>query len=141
MQSHLGQYSLKVTPLFDHIKKQAQQSGVYLYYNNSKETLQLFKSEESFNCGDKYIGAIQYEGSNDYAKREPHLVSFRFKRANLPHELKQALEGITSFRRDKNSGASVNLDAESIAFKFQSLAEEGVEKTIAEIVDVLRKHV
>ncbi len=112
-------------------------TGCYIQHDQAKETLQLFLNNESFTNGERYIGAIQYEGSNHYEKREPHMVSWRFKRENLPSELKQRLEAIGTFRRDKNTGPAINPDAESIAFKFEELNELAKE-TILKIGEVLR---
>lgn len=83
-----------------------------------------------------YLGALQYEGSNNFELKEPYIVNLRFKRAHLLQELKEALENITTFRKDKNDGPEINLSAESIAFKFKTLNPE-VEETIDEIVDAL----
>lgn len=132
MKELIEEYSFKVTPIFDYIKVQTEQAGLYIHYGKSKETLQFFLSKESFIKNEKYIGAIQYEGSNDYAKKEPHLVSWRFKRANISNELKQDLESILSFRRDKNIGPKVNSSTESISFKFEYWTES-IKETIEEI--------
>jgi len=136
MKTPLDNYRFEVTPIFDYIKGQVE-IVVYLHYNQAKETMQLFLSEESFNQGDRYIGAIQYEGSNNYEEREPHLVSLRFKRSNLPEVLKNRLEEITEYRRDKNTGPAINPEAESIAFKFEVLNNE-VKDTIEKIINVFR---
>lgn len=139
MKESLVEYTFKVTPIFDYIKEQAEQAGLHIHYDNGKETLQLFLNKESYKNKERYIGAIQYEGSNDYNNREPHLVSWRFKRSNISNELKQELESITSFRRDKNIGPGVNPSTESISFKFEFL-NEAAKETIEKIVKVLRKY-
>ncbi|MDF0728925.1 hypothetical protein PY093_20135 [Cytobacillus sp. S13-E01] len=136
MKTPLDNYNFAVSPIFNFIKDQAEEA-VFLHYDIAKETLQLFRSEESYKNGDRYIRAIQYEGSNDYVKREPHVVSIRFKRANLPSELKQKLEDIKEFRRDKNTGPAINPQSESIAFKFERLSTEARE-TINNIIRVLK---
>ena len=74
---------------------------------------------------------------SDYLKREPHIVNFRFKRANLPSEIKLQLEEIKEFRRDKNTGPAINPEVESIAFKFERLSAEE-RKTINKIISVLK---
>ena len=131
--------SLKVTPIFNYIQEQAELAGLYIHYEKAKETVQLFLNRQTFEKGEKYIGAIQYEGSNDYANKEPHLVSWRFKRSNLLPELKTDLEEITNFRKDKNIGPVINPEAESIAFKFEHLDKE-VEKIVNRIVKILQKY-
>ncbi len=136
MNTPLDNYNFAVSPIFNFIKKEAEEA-VFLYYDTAKETLQFFRSEESYKTGERYIGAIQYEGSNDYSKREPHIVSLRFKRTNLPIELKQQLEEIMEFRRDKNTGPAINPNAESIAFKFEQLSAEA-RQTINNIMCVLK---
>ncbi|MFS0576614.1 hypothetical protein AB1K83_13330 [Sporosarcina sp. 179-K 3D1 HS] len=111
-------YSFAITPIFRHIRLSTEVAGAYLHQRDAKETLQFYSSEKAFQEGQPYWGAIQYEGSNDYGEKEPSLVSWRFKRANLPEELRQELEAIEAFRQDTNSGASMDPQAESIAFKF-----------------------
>lgn len=133
------EHSFMVTPIFNFVKEQVERVGGYIHHDNGKETLQIYLSKKSFDEGDRYIGAIQYEGSNDYNKKEPHLVSWRFKRENLPCDLKQELEVITPFRKDKNTGTAINLQAESIAFKFEDL-NENAKKAIQEIAEVLSKY-
>lgn len=137
MKEMLKEYSFNVTPIFNYIKEQAEQGGLHLHSDNSKQTVQLFLNKESFQNNEKYIGAIQYEGSNDFVKKEPHLVSWRFKRSNISNELRRDLEKITSLRRDKNMGPGVNPSAESISFKFESL-NETTKETIANIMKVLK---
>lgn len=139
MKKSFLENSFKVTPIFDYIKEQAEQAGLHIHYDNGKETYQLFLNKESYKNKEKYIGAIQYEGSNNYKNREPHLVNWRFKRSNISNELKQELESITSYRRDKNIGPEINPYAESISFKFEFLNEASKE-TIEEIIKVLRKY-
>ena len=139
MNDELLKYSFKVTPVFDYIQEQAEQAGLFIIHNHdAKRSLQLFMNKKSFENRDYYIGAIQYEGSKDYEKKEPNLVSWRFKRSNIPNELRQKLELITSFRRDKNDGPAVNPESESIAFKFSGLNEEA-KKTMSEIVNTLKQ--
>ena len=123
--------------IFSYIKELAE-AVVFLHCGTEKETLKFFMSKESYKKGDNYIGAIQYEGSNDYLNREPLIVSIQFKRANLPTELKHQLEKITDFRHDKNIGPAINPKAESIAFKFEHLNDEE-RQTITNIVGVLKQ--
>lgn len=140
MKDSLLKYSFKITPVFDYIQEQADQAGLYIIHNNdAKRSLQLFMNKESFETGEYYIGAIQYEGSKDYKKKEPNLVSWRFKRSNIPNGLKQKLELITSFRRDKNDGPAINPESESIAFKFSCLNEE-TKETMSEIANILKNY-
>lgn len=139
MKAPLGTLVFKITPVFHYIQGKAEQAGLHVHYEKAKETLQLFMNKESYVNGEKYIGAIQYEGSNNYGKREPHLVSWRFKRSNISVQLKQELELLTAFRKDKNTGPEINHEAESIAFKFEYLNEDA-KKAIEEIVNVLQKY-
>jgi len=138
MKDIFNKYSFKVTPVFNYIIEQTEQAGLHInHFNNAKQSLQLFRNKESYEKNELYIGAIQYEGSSNFEEKEPHLVSWRFKRANISSELKQELESITSFRRDKNTGPAVNPKAESIAFKFENLNEQARE-TMKDIVKILR---
>lgn len=131
--------NFKVTPLFRYIQRQAEAAGLHVHWANAKETLQIFENEESLRLGKRYIGAIQYEGSNKHLKKEPDKVSLRFKRSNLTDYLRANLEKVTTFRRDKNIGPAINTSAESIAFKFHRL-EEDEEETIKEIFSVVENH-
>lgn len=132
-------YSFTVTPIFRHIRLSAEVAGAYLHQGNAKETLQFYSSEQAFQEGKPYWGAIQYEGSNDYEKKEPSRVSWRFKRANLPEELKQELEVIEAFRQDTNAGAPTDPNSESIAFKFDSF-NLAAKATIKEIRNALENY-
>jgi hypothetical protein len=65
------------------------------------------------------FAAVQYEGSNDFSKKPPHTVNWRFYRNNIPEYLKNQLEHLDEgFRRDTNDGPRLNPKATSIAFKF-----------------------
>jgi hypothetical protein len=139
MNSPLERYAFQITPLFEYIQSQAKAAGLWIHWEKAKEALQLFENEESFRQKKRYFGAMQYEGSKDFAQKEPHTVSFRFKRSNLPAALRTDLEKITTFRRDKNQGPPLNPLSESIAFKFQQLGEQE-KATIEEITCVLKKY-
>ncbi|WP_456276553.1 hypothetical protein [Bacillus sp. AK128] len=125
-----------ITPIFRYIQDRSLEAGLFLRYDEAKETIQLFLKEEN---EVKRIGAIQYEGSNDYENREPHIVGWRFERDLLLHELKQDLERITSYRRDKNTGPAVNPEAQSIAFKFEEL-DESMKEAVDRIVKVIKNY-
>ncbi|MCX8046569.1 MAG: hypothetical protein N3A70_06795 [Anoxybacillus gonensis] len=133
-------YSFAITPLFNFIVKKSTEAGLHVHCENTKQTLQLFMSDAFVKGGRKRVGAVQYEGCNNYAIKEPHIVSWRFYRALLPSELKEDLEKITSFRRDKNTGPRVNPQAQSIVFKFEALTDDAKE-AIEQIASVLKKHV
>ncbi|AZB44650.1 hypothetical protein CEF21_21460 [Bacillus sp. FJAT-42376] len=109
-----------------------EQSSAFLFVtcSNAKETLQTLRSKEAFLNGEKYWGAIQYE-------QKGTLVSFRFKRQNIPSELRMNLEEIKEFRRDKNEGPEINPKAESIAFKFSELDSKS-KPVIQEIIACLK---
>jgi uncharacterized coiled-coil DUF342 family protein len=125
-----------VTHIFRYLQDRSLEAGLFLHYDDAKETIQLFLKEDN---DVKRIGAIQYEGSNDYEVKEPHIVSWRFERETLINELKEDLEQITSYRRDKNTGPAVNPEAQSIAFKLEELNDEA-KITIDHIVKVFRKY-
>lgn len=57
--------------------------GFFLYSDEAKQTIQIYESKEAFEKKEKYLGAIQYEGSNDFEVKAPHIVSWRFKRLNI----------------------------------------------------------
>jgi hypothetical protein len=121
-----------LTRVFKMIHNQAVTAGLYIHWNGTSQTLQLFHNEASYNNKEKYIGAIQYEGSNDFTKKAPTTVSWRFKRGNIQTYLREALEEITDYRQDKNIGPNVDPSAESISFKFSSFNDE-VEETILKV--------
>ena len=126
--------------MFDYIQGLVEKAGLYVIHNNNAQrSLQFYKSKESYNNDERYLGAIQYEGSADYEKKEPNLVSWRFKRENIPDEFRQSLESITAFRRDRNNGPAVNPKSESIAFKFDSLGDGALE-TMDDIVNTIKKY-
>lgn len=131
-------YSFEITPLFNFIANKSMEAGLLVYRDNTEQTVQLFMKDK-ITGEKKRIGAIQYEGSKDYTKKEPYIINWRFERGLLTNELRQDLEAITSFRRDKNEGPPINPNAQSIAFKFRQLTDAEKE-TIEEIVAVLKKH-
>ncbi|WP_233204975.1 hypothetical protein [Geobacillus sp. WSUCF-018B] len=133
------EYRFATAPLFHFIASKSMEAGLHVCDGRGKQTVQLFMNDAASEKGKKRIGAIQYEGSNDYAMKEPYIVSWRFERALLPDGLKRDLEAITAFRRDRNVGPSINPNAQSIAFKFEALTD-GAKETIEAITAVLKKH-
>jgi len=133
------EYRFAITPIFHFIAIKSMEAGLYLCDGHAKQTVQLLMRDSAFENGKKRIGAIQYEGSNDYTEKEPCMVSWRFERALLPDGLKQELEAITAFRRDHNKGPAINPSAQSIAFKFDELTDAAKE-TIEAITAVLKKY-
>lgn len=140
MKGDFFEYSFDITPVFEHIQSLVEKAGLYVIHNNdAQRSLQFYKNKESYYNKERYLGAIQYEGSADYEKKEPNLVSWRFKRENIPVDFRQSLESITSFRRDKNKGPAVNPKSESIAFKFDSLGAGALE-TMDDIVNIIKRY-
>ncbi|WJQ06887.1 hypothetical protein QT235_17170 [Geobacillus stearothermophilus] len=133
------EYRFAIAPIFHFIANKSMEAGLHLCDGHAKQTVQLFMNDAASEKGKKRIGAIQYEGSNDYTAKEPCIVSWRFERALLPDGLKQDLEAITAFRRDQNEGTAINPNAQSIAFKFEALTDAAKE-TIEAITAVLKKH-
>ncbi|KSU89422.1 hypothetical protein ABEP17_04200 [Priestia flexa] len=133
LQHHFGE----VTEIFHYIHDLCESAGLYIDWHGTTQTVQLYRNKESREAGDRYIGAIQYEGSNELQKRTPSTVSLRFRRSNLTSPFKYLLENITAFRKDTNKEPFVNAEAESIAFKFTALDEEAME-TLRQIEDVLK---
>ncbi|PAK46836.1 hypothetical protein [Priestia megaterium] len=129
---HFGE----VTELFHYIYEVCETAGIYIDWSGTAQTVQLYRSKESFLSGERYIGAIQYEGSNQFQKRWPSTVSLRFRRANLSFILKYCLEQIEDYRKDTNKEPFINPNAESIAFKFTSLTDE-TKQVISKIKEVL----
>ncbi|HWL22471.1 MAG TPA: hypothetical protein VNR38_01735 [Ureibacillus sp.] len=125
----------QITPLFQYILEKAREAGLYPHYAKGKQTIQLFLDHDLLEDRAIRVGAIQYEGSNSEQK-EPHLVNWRFERRLLPSDLRDALESITSFRKDTNAGPDINPNAQSIAFKFEELNEQ-TKNAIQDIVDVI----
>ena len=132
------EYSFSITPLFQFIAERSEEAGLEVMDGGYEQTVQLFIKNPVTDV--KRIGAIQYEGSNDFGKKEPDIVSWRFERNLIPVALKNDLEMITTFRKDKNNGPSVNPEAQSIVFKFQELTEE-TRSAVDTIVSVLKKHI
>ncbi|WP_102345907.1 hypothetical protein [Bacillus sp. Marseille-P3661] len=128
-----------VSEVFKYIHEQALSSGLYVHLTGNYQTLQLFRDQRAFDGGEKYIGAIQFEGSNNFDVKPPSIVSLRFKRSNLSKNLLEELESITDYRKDKNSGPNINTSAESIAFKFESLDYKAKE-TIGRIGGIVKQY-
>ncbi len=128
----------QITPLFNYIREKSKEAGLYPYYANRKQSIELFIDHELLEDRTIRIGEIQYEGSYT-AQIEPILVNWRFERQALSINLLQELESITSFRNDSNTGPKVNLKTQSISFKFEEL-NEASKGTIQQIVDVLIKY-
>ncbi|RNB92523.1 hypothetical protein EDM56_02175 [Brevibacillus fluminis] len=123
----------KVSVIFKEICNEIENNGFHIECqmgDNGKiktwQTVQVYMKEEDhfriygqLNHKRLAIGAVQYEGSNDYSVKPPHTVNWRFYRDNLPDKWKERLEQIDNdFRKDKNSGPPINPKATSIAFKF-----------------------
>ncbi|MGZ0087182.1 hypothetical protein ACWNXI_16880 [Caldibacillus thermoamylovorans] len=113
------EYRFALTPVFHFIAAKSTEAGLYLCDGYAKQIVQLWMKDPTVENGKRRIGAIQYEGSNDYTAKEPSMVSWRFERALLPDGLKQELGAMTAFRRDQNEGPSINPRAQSIAFKLK----------------------
>ncbi|AMX85162.1 hypothetical protein GS3922_00400 [Geobacillus subterraneus] len=133
------EYRFAITPVFHFIAAKSMEAGLYLCGGYAKQTVQLWLKDPTVENGKRRIGAIQYEGSNDYTVKEPSMVSWRFERALLPDGLKQELEATSAFRRDRNDGPPVNPSAQSIAFKFETLTDAAKE-TIERIAAVLQRY-
>lgn len=129
----------QITPLFNYIREKAREAGLYPENANNKESIQLFLDHELLEDRAIRVGAIQYEGINS-TQVEPNLVNWRFDRRLMPDDLRTELEAILPFRRDTNAGLDINLNAQSIAFKFEELNEQSKE-AIETIVDVISKYV
>jgi hypothetical protein len=57
-----------ITETFKEIHNQSISSNLFVHWNGTSQTLQLFLNKESYQDNQKYIGAIQYEGSNNLMK-------------------------------------------------------------------------
>jgi len=128
----------KITPLFHYIRDKSKEAGLYPYYANRKQVIELFINHEQLEDRSIRVGIIQYEGSNT-PQKEPNLVNWRFERQALSSELLKELESITSFRKDTTLGPQTNPKTQSISFKFEEL-NESTKDTIQQIVDVLLKY-
>lgn len=127
----------QITPLFHYIRDKSREAGLYPYYANRKQVIELFINHELLEDRSIRIGIIQYEGSNT-PQKEPDLVNWRFERQALTTQLLQELESITSISKD-TLGPQNNPKTQSISFKFEQLNDSS-KATIQQIVDVLLQY-
>ncbi len=130
-----------ISLVFRNICDRMKNIGLYVHCqtnaDGSVKTWQTVQFYSGKSLSDKPLGAVQYEGSNDYAKKRPHIVNWRFYRNNLPTEWKSKLEQIDNeYRMDTNDGPRMNPEAQSIAFKF-TVADERSDRFIDAIIDQL----
>lgn len=122
----------EVSNLFKFIYDCTKRSGVYVGWKDTKQTIQLYFNEEDGKIGKNQIGAIKYEGSNDFSKSPPHSVSLRFITQNIPKKLIRDLYIILGEK------AIINVEKEeAIIFKFNQDTPENRVK-IKKILRVLR---
>lgn len=129
-----------ITEIYQKLKNELRDLGFVLEWHGTSQGLQ-------FNLPDDYetysakkwnnLGAIQYYGNNDFGKKPPDSISFRFYRANLPDEkwLKE-LEAVKvhPYRQDKITGLAVDENSIQIQFIFR----EYDEKTRVFIDDLMK---
>lgn len=77
----------EVTEIFKYISRTLLKVGFEFTSEGTYQTKQIF-----LRGVEKPIGAIQYEGSNDFSKKLPTTVSLRFNRSNIPDEWNEQLE-------------------------------------------------
>ncbi|MBM7704407.1 hypothetical protein [Metabacillus iocasae] len=125
----------EVTDLFHAICNETQQAGMYIDWKNTKQTVQIFLHEDDARRNVNQIGAIQYEGSNDFGRKAPTTVSWRFNLAQLPSGLKRDLEAIGG---QSSLASYLEITTNYVTFKFK---EETLEthEAIKKIGRMLRK--
>lgn len=122
----------EVSNLFKFIYEGTKRAGMYVGWKDTKQTVQLYFNEEDGEKSKNQIGAIKYEGSNDFTKRIPHSVSLRFITQNIPKKL---IRDLYSILGEKDI---INVEKEdAIIFKFNQDTPENRVK-IKKILQVLR---
>lgn len=77
----------EVTDIYKYISNKLIGLGFELRSEGTYQAKQIF-----LNGIANPVGAIQYEGSNDFEKKLPFILSLRFNRANVPEQWKVQLE-------------------------------------------------
>ncbi|MCL7749210.1 hypothetical protein [Halalkalibacter alkaliphilus] len=123
----------EVSALFKFIYRETERAGFHIGWKNTKQTVQFYLRKEDGESYDNQIGAIQYEGSNDFSKKAPTTVSWRFIIKNMPDTLIRDLSSVLS---EEQAFLLVNKSKDVIAFRFQDL-EARTKGSITEISEVL----
>ncbi|HWL23813.1 MAG TPA: hypothetical protein VNR38_08695 [Ureibacillus sp.] len=105
-----------ISNLFQFVCEETQRAGLYVGWRNTKQTVQIYLREEDGESYQNQVGAIQYEGSNDFAKKPPHTVSWRFIIHNMPKKLVRDLSTILS---SEQASMLFNEREDHIVFKFK----------------------
>lgn len=77
----------EITSIYRYICKKIHEAGLEMICEGTYQTKQIFWKGNT-----NAIGALQYEGSNNFEKQLPSIVNLRFNRNNLPEQLKKLLE-------------------------------------------------
>lgn len=125
----------EISNLFQFVCEETQRAGLYVGWRNTKQTVQIYLRKEDGEIYQNQVGAIQYEGSNDFAKKPPHTVSWRFIIHNMPKKLIRDLSTILS---DEKAYMLFNEQEDHIVFKFKQDTAEARMK-IKKINQALRK--
>lgn len=77
----------EVTEIFNYVSRTLLKVGFEIRSEGTYQTKQIY-----LNGITRPIGAVQYEGSNDFEKKLPTTVNLRFNRVNIPEQWKVQLE-------------------------------------------------
>jgi len=77
----------EISELFHFIFRETKNAGFWIGWRKTKQTLQIYFTDKDEESGRNQVGAIQYEGSNDFHKKAPDTISWRFNKKNLPKSL------------------------------------------------------
>jgi 7-cyano-7-deazaguanine synthase len=137
-----------ITEIFNLICTELKQIGFDLRNENTWQTIQFYLRDEDYcrfskNPGAKspIIGSVQYCGSNDFEKKLPNYINWRFYRNNLPN--KQWLEVIeeikdSPYRKDRINGPEIDPSCISIGFSFFNY-DSNIEEFIKTVAQKLTK--
>lgn len=101
----------EITRVYQYIAEKVIELGLQLRCEGTYQTKQIYVEGV-----DKPMGAIQYEGSNNFEEKLPDTVSLRFNRLNIPERWKVYLEeGTAPYKKVLKT---------VITYKFTSLTAE-----------------
>jgi len=77
----------ELTEIYKYISYKLVNLGFELRSEGTYQTKQIYLDGTT-----NPVGAIQYEGSNDFEKKLPTIVNLRFNRKNIPNQWKEWIE-------------------------------------------------
>ncbi|GAE27773.1 hypothetical protein JCM9140_3932 [Halalkalibacter wakoensis JCM 9140] len=124
--SHPYHYDFgEVTTLFKFICRSMERAGFHIGWRNTKQTVQIYLRKEDGEKFENQIGAIQYEGSNDFDKKAPSTITLRFIIKNMPDMLVQEL---SSLLPKQQADLLLNRQKDIVSFRFYQLDAETKQK-------------